>query len=225
MYLINHNICFLSQKCLKFFRIPNFQFAVLPRQPSRAADPLLCSLRGGGPHLCIGKQEVGTYIYSRTYTAHGALGALLWSFTAAYVVGASRSFSLAKEASGAAFCSLPPPTLGLQHRLRLRPDTAVAPGRGRSLYTVAAVALVTGLLEESSLVYSVCLVGSSEDELRLRLRLSSVPGHARPSSGGVFALRLVVIGRDVGLGWGAHHHRPQHQERGVVFATKWLPWA
>jgi hypothetical protein len=51
----------------------------------------------------------------------------------------------------------------------------------------------------------VCLVGSLEDELRLRLRLSSVPGHARPSSGGAFALRLVVIGQDFGLGWGARH--------------------
>ncbi len=39
---------------------------------------------------------------------------------------------------------------------------------------------------------SVCLVGSSEDELRLRLRLSLVPGHARPLSGGAFALRLEV---------------------------------
>jgi hypothetical protein len=90
---------------------------------------------------------------------------------------------------------------------------------------IAAVALVTDLLEESSLVCPVCLVGSSEDELRLRLRLSSVPGHARPSSGRAFALLLDVIGRDFGLGWGARQHRPQHQERGVVFATKWLPWA
>jgi hypothetical protein len=65
---------------------------------------------------------------------------------------------------------------------------------------IAAFALVTGLLEESSPVRSVCLVGSSEDKLRLRLRLSSVPGHARPSTGGAFALRLVVIGRDVSFG-------------------------
>jgi hypothetical protein len=32
-------------------------------------------------------QEVGTYIYSRTYTALGALGLLLRSITAANVVG------------------------------------------------------------------------------------------------------------------------------------------
>ncbi len=43
---------------------------------------------------------------------------------------------LAKEASGAAFCNLPPSTLGLQHRLRPRPwDTAVAQGGGRSFYS------------------------------------------------------------------------------------------
>jgi hypothetical protein len=71
----------------------------------------------------------------------------------------------------------------------------------------------------------VCLVGPPEDGLRLRLRLSSVPGHARPSSGGAFALRLVFIGQDFGLGWGARFQRLQHQERGVVLATKWSPWA
>jgi hypothetical protein len=49
-------------------------------------------------------------------------------------------------------------------------------------------------------VRSVCLVGSSEDGLRLRLRLSSVPGRARPSSGGAFALRPAVICRVVGFG-------------------------
>jgi hypothetical protein len=79
---------------------------------------------------------------------------------------------------------------------------------------MAAVALVTGLLEESSLVCSVCLVGSSEDGLRLQLWLSLVPGRTRPSSGGAFALRLDVIGRDFGLGWGVRQHRPQHVERG-----------
>ncbi len=45
---------------------------------SRAERPILPSaLREGGgwgPPLCIGKREVGTYIYSRTYTAHGTLG-------------------------------------------------------------------------------------------------------------------------------------------------------
>ncbi len=50
--------------------------SVLARQPSRAADLLLRSSqgKGGGPPLCIGKQEVGTYIYSCTYIAYGALG-------------------------------------------------------------------------------------------------------------------------------------------------------
>jgi hypothetical protein len=45
---------------------------------SRAERPILSSAPrgGGGPPLYIGKQEVGTYIYSHTYTAHGALGRL-----------------------------------------------------------------------------------------------------------------------------------------------------
>ncbi len=45
--------------------------SVLARQPSRAADSLLRSSRGGGwgPPLCIGKQEVGTYsIYIAVHT-------------------------------------------------------------------------------------------------------------------------------------------------------------
>jgi hypothetical protein len=53
--------------------------SVLARHLSRAADSLLRSSRGGGwgPPLGIGIQEVGTYIYSHTYTAYGALGTLL----------------------------------------------------------------------------------------------------------------------------------------------------
>ncbi len=56
--------------------------SVLARQPSRAADPLLRSSRGGegDPPLCIGKQEVGTYIYSLLYTHTGFLGRLLLKF-------------------------------------------------------------------------------------------------------------------------------------------------
>ncbi len=41
----------------------------------------------------------------------------------------------------------------------------------------------------------VCLVGSSEDGLRLRLRPSSVPSRAPPSPGGAFALRLIFACR------------------------------
>jgi hypothetical protein len=55
---------------------------VRARQPSRAADSS-SALRGGGggwgPPLCIGKREVGTYIYSRTNTTHGPLGDFLKS--------------------------------------------------------------------------------------------------------------------------------------------------
>ncbi len=42
----------------------------------RSSPPLLAG-GGWGPPLCIGIQEVGTYIYSRAYTAHGALGRLI----------------------------------------------------------------------------------------------------------------------------------------------------
>ncbi len=69
-----------------------FLMPVLARQPSRAADPLLRSSRGvggWGPPLCIGKLEVGTYIYSRTYTAHGTLGNFFEVFTAANVMEGS----------------------------------------------------------------------------------------------------------------------------------------
>ncbi len=51
---------------------------VLARQPSRAADSLLRSSRGGGmgtPSV-YGKQAVGTYIYSLLYTHTGLLGRL-----------------------------------------------------------------------------------------------------------------------------------------------------
>jgi hypothetical protein len=37
---------------------------------------LRSAARGGGPPLCIGKQEVGTYIYSLLYTYTGLLGRL-----------------------------------------------------------------------------------------------------------------------------------------------------
>ncbi len=40
---------------------------------------------------------------------------------------------------------------------------------------------------------SVCLVGSSEDGLRLRLRLSLVPGRTPPSPGEAFALRPALL--------------------------------
>jgi hypothetical protein len=46
------------------------------------------------------------------------------------------------------------------------------------------------------------MVGSSEDGLRLRQRLSSVPGRTRPSSGRAFAPCLIAIGQDCGFGWG-----------------------
>jgi hypothetical protein len=45
---------------------------------SRSSPPLLGGGGGvGGDPPCMGKHEVGTYIYSRLYTVHGALGTLL----------------------------------------------------------------------------------------------------------------------------------------------------
>ncbi len=47
---------------------------------SRLGWPILSSApwgEGGGIPLCIGKKEVGTYIYSRPYSVQGALGGLL----------------------------------------------------------------------------------------------------------------------------------------------------
>jgi hypothetical protein len=39
-------------------------------EPSGRFRPPLRAGGGWGPPLCIGIQEVGTYIYSRTYTTH-----------------------------------------------------------------------------------------------------------------------------------------------------------
>jgi hypothetical protein len=135
---------------------------------------------------------------------------------------ASRSFSLAKEVSGAAFCSLPPPTLGLRHRLRLRPGTAVAPGGGRSLYSCICPSKRPFGGELSNVF---CMPGWI---FRRRATASATApfGPWPCSSLDRRSLRPspVVLGRDAGLGWGARHHRPQHQEK-VVFATKWSPRA
>jgi hypothetical protein len=205
----------LPSYCLKV-EGTNILVPVLARQPSRVADSLLRSSRGGGmgtppvywhtgggdlyiqPYICTQRMELWAHFFE-------VLRLLMWW-------RASRSFSLAKKASGAAFCSLPPSTLGLRHRLRLWPDTAVAPGGGRSLHSCSCPSIRP--FGGELLVCSVCLVGSSEDGLRLRLWLSLVPGRTRPLSGGAFALRLEVIGRDFGLGLGARQHRLQHQERG-----------
>ncbi len=63
----------------------------------------------------------------------------------------------------------------------------------------------------------VCLVGSSEEDgLRLRQRLSSVPGRTRPSAGGAFAPCLIAVGPGCGFGWRRSPSRPLQE--GVVFA-------
>ncbi len=57
----------------------------------------------------------------------------------------------------------------------------------------------------------VCLVGFSEDGLRLRQRLSSVPGRTRPSAGGAFAPCLIAVGPGCGFGWRRSLSRPQQR--------------
>ena len=61
----------------------------------------------------------------------------------------------------------------------------------------------------------VCVVGSSDDGLRLRQRPSSVPGRTRPSSDGAFAPCLIAVGRTAAADGGARHFV---QQEGVVLA-------
>ncbi len=122
---------------------------------------------------CIGKQEVGTYIYSLLYTHTGLLGwlhhevlqPLMWR-------GHRWPLGPMKEASGAAICSSLSSALGLRHRLR--PTTR----HGRSCVEGGVAFSCT------SLTADLRLVGPPEDSLRLRLRLSLVPGRTRPRPGG-----------------------------------------
>jgi hypothetical protein len=81
------------------------------------------------------------------------------------------------EASYAASSSLPPPTLGLWHRLHPTAEIAVALSGGCSFYS--CITLTAGLLEEE-LSVAVYLVGAPEDELWLQLQLSLVSGRNRP---------------------------------------------
>ncbi len=108
--------------------------------------------------------------------------------------------------------------MGLRHRLRLRPGTAIAPGGGHSLYSCICP---SNRPFGGELFNVFCMPGwiFRRRELRLRLRLPSVPGHACPLTGGAYALRLVVFGRDAGPLMGRRQHRLQHQER-VILATK-----
>jgi hypothetical protein len=136
--------------------------------------------------------------------------------------GASRSFLLAKEASCTAFYSLPPPTMGLRHRLRLRPGAAIAPGGGRSLYSCICPSNGPYGGELSNVFWMPGWI------FRRRATASATaPFDPRPCSSLDQQSLLpspVVLGWDAGLGWGTRHHRPQHQER-VVFTTKWSPRA
>ncbi len=89
-------------------------------EPSgRSSPPLLAGGGGGwGPPLSIGKQEVGTYIYSLLYTHTGLLGRLPYEVLQQLMWWRHRlPLGPMKEDSGAAFCSSPSPALGLRHRL------------------------------------------------------------------------------------------------------------
>jgi hypothetical protein len=62
---------------------------------------------GGGDPLCIGKQEVGTYIYSCPYTVHEALCTFLLSFTAVNMVeGPANTLSWLKKPPAQPFAAL-----------------------------------------------------------------------------------------------------------------------
>ncbi len=74
-------ICwYLAQ--LEIILDPNKSKSAVPARQLSRAVAFLSALRGaeGGPPLCIGKQEVGTYIYSLLYTYTGLLGRLHMKF-------------------------------------------------------------------------------------------------------------------------------------------------
>jgi hypothetical protein len=92
--------------------------------------------------------------------------------------------------------------------LALQRDTAAAPGRGRSF--TAALSLAAGLWRRR-FQHCLYLVGPPEDSLRLRLRLSLVPGRTRPCSEGGHRLHCPALGRCLNGGI-------------VVVATVHLEW-
>jgi hypothetical protein len=99
-------------------------------------------------------------------TSYEVLQLLIWW-------GSLWPLGLAKEASYAASSSLPPPTLRLRHRLRPTTEIAIAPSGGRSFYSFTT--LMACLLEEELSVVFI-LGWTPEDELRLQLWLSLIPG-------------------------------------------------
>ncbi len=136
-------------------------FSVLARQPSRAASPLLRSLRGGGgdPPCVYWKAGGGDlqYIYSCSFTALEAwvdfnevLRLLIWWRGQLILFSCQRSLRR---------CLMQPSTIDLGTTALSSPtawDTAVALGGGRSF--IAALALASGLLEEDSILL-LCMLG------------------------------------------------------------------
>jgi hypothetical protein len=110
--------------------------ALLAHQLSQAVEPLLPP-RGGGLspptllywHIGYGNLHIQPSIRSTQSPGQTSLK----FYSCSYSGGTSEHFFLAKEASRAAFCGLPPSTLGLRHRLRpMAYGTAVAPGGGHT---------------------------------------------------------------------------------------------
>jgi hypothetical protein len=125
------------------------------------------------------QEEFRTYIYSRSYTLHGALGRLCpLSFTAVNMVGEPVDpFLWLKKFPALPLTAFhhPPWDYGIVFTYGLTP-----PHWAEGVAFIAAFTLATGLLEEDSIVCFVCLAGSSGDELQLRLRLSLVLGRTCP---------------------------------------------
>ncbi len=122
----------------KTFTYWTFLYLFWKDQPGPAAisggwsSPSL--LAGGGTPLCI----LASRRWGPTYIAGYVQCTEPWAdfFEVVQLLiwwRGSKSFFLTKEASGAAFCSLLPSTLGLRHRpCPTAWHTAIAPGEGRS---------------------------------------------------------------------------------------------
>jgi hypothetical protein len=68
-----------GKKCHQL-KIRRFSSGLAAVSSGRSSPPLLAGGEEGDPPLCIGRQEVGTYIYSLLYTYTGLLDGLLMKF-------------------------------------------------------------------------------------------------------------------------------------------------
>jgi hypothetical protein len=146
----------------------------------RAFPPLSVGGGGRGDYPChISKQEMGAYIHSLLYTYTGLLGWLLHEVFQLLMWWRSRwPLGQAKEASCAAFSSLPPSPWDYGIVFVLQPGPAEGPSGRRNFYSWNTLAV--GLSGEETCCDFLYLVGSPQDELRFWLQLSLVPGRTRP---------------------------------------------